>query len=77
MGLTEVPSELFRMRNLKKLWLYDNELCSLPSEIAHLAKLELLNVRLSKQLDRDLTNCHAVFRSSTTSSRLFRPSSVC
>jgi Leucine-rich repeat (LRR) protein len=47
MGLTEVPSELFRMKNVKTLWLFNNNLCSLPSDIAHLAKLEELYVRLS------------------------------
>jgi hypothetical protein len=55
MGLTEVPSELFRMTNAKKLYLYGNELCSLPSEIAHLATLEVLFVRLLKRFDHDLT----------------------
>ena len=54
MGLTEVPCELFRMKNLKTLWLNVNNLCSLPSEIAHLT-LERLSVRLWKRLDRDLT----------------------
>ena len=44
MGLTEVPSELFRMTNLKQLHLYNNNLCSLPSEIARLAVLEALYV---------------------------------
>jgi hypothetical protein len=44
MGLTEVPSELFRMKNLKELWLGINKLCSLPSEIALLATLEELAV---------------------------------
>ncbi len=44
MGLTEVPSELFRMTNVKKLYLYGNELCSLPSEIALMTTLEGLNV---------------------------------
>jgi hypothetical protein len=77
MGLTEVPSELFRMKNLKSLWLYSNKLCSLPSEIAHLTTLEQLWVRLSKRFDRDLTKSHVVFRSMRTSSCLFRPSSVC
>jgi hypothetical protein len=77
MGLTEVPSELFRMKNVKELWLNVNKLCSLPSEIAHLTTLEELAVRLSKRLDRDLTKSHGVFRSTATSSRLFRPSSVC
>jgi Leucine-rich repeat (LRR) protein len=49
MGLTEVPSELFRMKNAKSLHLYNNNLCSLPSEIAHLATLELLYVRFLKR----------------------------
>ena len=60
MGLTEVPSELFRMKNLKQLRLGINKLCSLPSEIAHLATLEVLSVRLLKGLDRDLTKSHGV-----------------
>jgi Leucine-rich repeat (LRR) protein len=49
MGLTEVPSELFRMKKLKSLDLSNNNLCSLPSEIAHLTTLERLYVRLSKR----------------------------
>lgn len=48
MHLTELPSELFRMTNLEQLWLVDNTVGSLPSEIALLSKLELLNVRESK-----------------------------
>jgi Leucine-rich repeat (LRR) protein len=52
MGLTVVPAELFRLKNLKELTLYNNKLCSLPSEIAHLTTLERLYVRLSKGLDR-------------------------
>jgi len=60
MGLTEVPSELFRMKNLKRLWLNGNKLCSLPSEIAHLTALGELWVRLSKRLDRDLTKSRVV-----------------
>jgi hypothetical protein len=60
MGLTEVPSELFRMKNVKGLYLDSNNLCSLPSEIAQLATLEVLYVRLSKRLDRDLTKSHVV-----------------
>jgi Leucine-rich repeat (LRR) protein len=48
MGLTEVPVELFRMKNVKTLYLHINNLCSLPSDIADLAKLETLHVRLSK-----------------------------
>jgi hypothetical protein len=76
MGLTEVPSELFRMKNVKSLWLNNNNLCSLPSDIAHLTTLEKLRVRLSKRLDRDLTK-NRVCRSGATSSSLFRPSSVC
>jgi Leucine-rich repeat (LRR) protein len=46
MGLTEVPSELFRKKNLKTLYLSGNNLGSLPSEIAHLETLEGLYVRL-------------------------------
>jgi Leucine-rich repeat (LRR) protein len=49
MGLTEVPPELFRLKNLKRLWLFNNKLSSLPSEIAHLATLEALWVRLLKR----------------------------
>ena len=60
MRLTEVPSELFRKKNLKQLWLDNNNLCSLPSEIAHLTTLEQLFVRLSERLDRDLTESHVV-----------------
>jgi hypothetical protein len=75
MCLTEVPAELFRMKNLKRLFLSNNMLCSLPSEIAHLANLEWLYVRLSKRLDRDLTQKAVLFQ--VSSSCLFRPSSVC
>jgi leucine-rich repeat protein SHOC2 len=60
MGLTELPSELFRMKNVTHLWLNNNNLCSLPSEIAHLAMLEILYVRLSKRLDCDLTKSRVV-----------------
>jgi hypothetical protein len=77
MGLTELPSELFCMKNVKALELYFNNLCSLPSEIALMTTLEELYVRLAKRLDRDLTKSHVDFRSTATSSRLFRPSSVC
>jgi hypothetical protein len=77
MGLREVPCELFRMKSVKQLYLFGNNLCSLPSEIAHLSTLEELWVRLSKRLDRDLTKSHVVFRSAATSSSLFRPNSVC
>jgi hypothetical protein len=60
MGLTEVPCELFRMKNLKVLYLHNNNLCSLPSKVAHLTTLEQLWVRLSKRLDRELTKNHVV-----------------
>jgi hypothetical protein len=53
MGLTEVPCELFRMKNVTQLWLDNNNLCSLPSEIARLTKLEWLSVRRLKRVDRD------------------------
>jgi Leucine-rich repeat (LRR) protein len=45
MHLTEVPSELFCMKNVNFLLLSDNNLCSLPSDIAHMKKLEGLHVR--------------------------------
>ena len=67
MGLTELPSELFHIKNLK-IYLNNNNLCSLPSEIAHLAMLEWLYVRLSRLINLDLTHGRA-FRSVTTSSR--------
>jgi hypothetical protein len=60
MCLTELPAELFCMKNLKRLNLNVNNLFSLPSGIAHLVKLEALYVRLSKGLDRDLTKSHVV-----------------
>jgi hypothetical protein len=60
MGLTEVPSELFRMKNLKELHLTGNKLCSLPSEIALMTTLEKLRVRLLKRLDRELTKSRVV-----------------
>jgi Leucine-rich repeat (LRR) protein len=44
-GLCVLPSELDRMRNLRSLWLNNNALCSLPSEIELLSKLAYLNVR--------------------------------
>ena len=50
MGLTEVPSELFRLKNVKILWLYNNNLCSLPSEIAPMTTLEWLWVRLIESI---------------------------
>jgi Leucine-rich repeat (LRR) protein len=48
-GLTEVPSELFRMTKVKRLFVSNNKICSLPSDIGHLTTLEKLGVRLSKQ----------------------------
>jgi Leucine-rich repeat (LRR) protein len=50
MGLTEVPSELFRLENVKTLLLFSNKLCALPREIAHMTKLTELSVRRSKRL---------------------------
>jgi hypothetical protein len=49
MDLTELPSELFRMKSAKTLLLYltNNKLCSLSSKISLLTTLEALNVRLS------------------------------
>jgi hypothetical protein len=44
MGLTEVPSELFRVKNVKKLYLNNNKISSLPSGIALMTTLEGLYV---------------------------------
>jgi Leucine-rich repeat (LRR) protein len=49
MGLTEVPSELFRMNNVKAVFLAGNKLCSLPSAIWHLKALYGLDVGLLKR----------------------------
>jgi Leucine-rich repeat (LRR) protein len=49
MGLTEVPSELFRKKDVKILHLHNNNLSSLPREIAQLATVAWLYVRLSKR----------------------------
>jgi len=49
MGLTEVPPELFRKKDVAILHLHNNNLSSLPREIAQLATLEWLYVRLSKR----------------------------
>jgi Leucine-rich repeat (LRR) protein len=51
----EVPTELFRLKNLKTVFLANNNLCLLPSEITHLAMLHTLIVRLSRRSDHDLT----------------------
>jgi Leucine-rich repeat (LRR) protein len=48
MNLMELPSELLRVKKVKTLWLDNNNLCSLPSEIAHLTTLEELTVRFLK-----------------------------
>jgi Leucine-rich repeat (LRR) protein len=48
MRLTEVPPELFRLKHAKKLLLFNNNLCSLPSDIAHLVNLEWILVRRSQ-----------------------------
>jgi Leucine-rich repeat (LRR) protein len=48
MRLMEVPSKLFRMKNVKSLYLHDNKLNSLPSDIAQLTTLVMIQVRLSK-----------------------------
>jgi Leucine-rich repeat (LRR) protein len=49
MGLLEVPPELFGMKRVKELYLFNNNLCSLPSETAQLSTLEQLGVRFSKR----------------------------
>jgi hypothetical protein len=45
MGLTDVPRELFCMKNVTRLWLSHGFLCSLPSEISLMTTLEELYVR--------------------------------
>jgi Leucine-rich repeat (LRR) protein len=62
MRLKEVPSELFRMKKAKQLYLNNNKLCSLPSEIALMTTLKSLEVRCLKRFDRDLTNSHLVLQ---------------
>jgi Leucine-rich repeat (LRR) protein len=49
MGLTELPSEVFRFQNVGILSLDYNNLCSLPSAIGHLETLNTLCVRLTKR----------------------------
>ncbi len=44
MKLTEAPSALFCMPNIVHLHLQRNRLCALPSDIARLRKLKMLNV---------------------------------
>ena len=44
MRLTALPTELFRLKNVKELWLFNNFLSSLPGEIAQLTLLESLDV---------------------------------
>ena len=56
MGLTEVPCELFRMKNLKQLALFNNQLMSLPPELGLLTNLKGLFVRHSTHMDRNLTH---------------------
>jgi Leucine-rich repeat (LRR) protein len=46
---TELPSALFRMKNVKELNIANKNLCSLPSGIAQMTTLEGLYVRLSKR----------------------------
>jgi hypothetical protein len=45
MGLTEVPSDLFLLTDCEQLFLFNNCLCSLPSDIWRLTKLSMLSVR--------------------------------
>jgi Leucine-rich repeat (LRR) protein len=66
MGLTELPSALFCMKNVGSLRLEDNKLCSLPSEIAHMTTLEELWVRRSKRVDLDLTSVQVDFNRLTS-----------
>ncbi len=62
MGLTELPTAFFRMRTLEHLYIGENNLCSLPSEIAHLIMLDTLYVRVSKRVDRDLMHKITLFQ---------------
>jgi hypothetical protein len=49
MGVAELPRELFLVTTLKQLRLFNNHLCSLPSTVAQLSLLELLNVRANRR----------------------------
>jgi Leucine-rich repeat (LRR) protein len=48
MGLIEVPTDLFRVKHVTSLALVSNKLCSLPSEISALTKLDSLHVRYAE-----------------------------
>lgn len=48
MGVAELPCELFLVTTLKQLRLFNNHLCALPSTVAQLSLLELLNVRANR-----------------------------
>jgi uncharacterized membrane protein YcfT len=79
MGLTELPSELFRMKHVKTLCLGSNVLCSLPSEIAQFTTLEFLRVLRRRQIAITLTHVTVLFlfSSTTTSCSRSQLSSVC
>ena len=73
-----MPSELFRMQNVKTLLLHDNNLCLLPREVSRLAVLETLHVRLSKRsADHDLTKQARCFQVHCNQLTLYRPSWAC
>ncbi|HEX8738132.1 MAG TPA: COR domain-containing protein [Pyrinomonadaceae bacterium] len=51
MDLTNLPKALFQLKNLRSLWLFDNQLSELPKEIGELEKLEILSLFNNKLVE--------------------------
>ena len=43
-GFTEIPSQILKMKNLRRLFLWGNKISSLPTEIQNLENLEVLSL---------------------------------
>ena len=46
--LTELPAEIGDLRELRRLWVNNNQLVGLPTSIQRLTKLEVLNLSGNK-----------------------------